>query len=349
MNGEAAGAPRGCLGVWVCLTLVLLGSTACSPSRLLSRAMLRAPNTYPTWLAPAPRVTFRLPASLLTNLPTERIQVGPPPAELAVMHVPAGDYQVRVTSTNLFRRGRPEYRFSMKAVFPLTASEAGTEAQARGTVVILHGYGVDSLSMLPWGVILAEAGYQSVLVDLRGHGESSGRRFHFGTVEVRDVQQVLDRLLQEGRAREPVAVLGDSFGAALALRWAASDSRIVAVVALAPYAELLPAILGLREDYAAWVPRGWVDAAARRLPGALGVDPESLDTTSVAEGLQTPTLLVAAGQDGIAPAPAVGQLARLCAGPVKYLTVASAHHESLPFHFEELREVVVDWLEAYCR
>jgi len=218
----------------------------------------------------------------------------------------------------------------------------------RGTVFVLHGYGVDSLSMLPWAVTVAEAGYQGVLVDLRGHGESTGRQVGFGTVETTDLHQVLDRLSALGKVRGPVAVMGESFGAALALRWAATDPRIAAVVALAPYAELESAILGVRDDYAAGLPRGWVRAAARRLPALLDVPPEGLDTSSVMDGLTTPVLLIAAGHDGIAPPPAVGRLARLCAGPVKYLVLPSAYHESLPYHFQELEAFVLTWLETYC-
>jgi len=218
----------------------------------------------------------------------------------------------------------------------------------RGTVFLLHGYGVDSLSLLPWAVTIAEAGYQGVLVDLRGHGESTGRRVGFGTVEATDLRQVLDHLTALGTVRGPVAVMGESLGAALALRWAATDPRIAAVVALAPFAELEPAILGIRDDYAAWLPRVWVRGAARRLPALLGVSPGSLDTSFVADGLATPALLVAAGHDGVAPPPAVGRLARVCAGPVKYLVLPSAHHESLPYHFPELKGVVLAWLDAYC-
>ena len=346
--------------------LLLTGATACSPGRTLAGVMLRAPNTYPDWLAPPARVTLRLPKALLTNLPSERIEVGPPPARLWVGLVRPGDYQSRFVSTNRPCGSRREFSFSMRAVFPpqplggnhdapttagaLPAPGARpTTVGARGTVFLLHGYGVDSLSMLPWAVVVAEAGYEAVLVDLRGHGESTGRRIGFGTMEVGDLRQVLDHLVATHQAPGPVAVMGESLGAALALRWAASDSRLATVIAFAPYAELEPAIVGIRDDYAAWLPRAWVRSAARRLPDLLEVRPESLDTSAHVDGLMTPTLLVAAGHDGIAPPPAVGRLARLCAGPVKYVMLDGAQHENLPYHFSELRALVLEWLEAYCR
>lgn len=354
----------------VSLPVMLLGlllsfvSTGCSPSRTLAGAILRAPNTYPTWFAPPTRVSLGLPQVLLTNIPAEHVEVGPPPARLWVGRVAPGDYQSRVSSTNHLEGRRPVLRFSMSAVFPprpragqaaTVATPAGaptalpvSSTPARGTVFFLHGYGVDSLSMLPWAVTVAEAGYLGVLVDLRGHGESTGRRIGFGTYEVKDLEQVLDYLTAQGKSDGAVAVMGESFGAALALRWAATDPRIAAAIALAPYAELEPAVLGVREDYASWMPRRWVRGAARRLPEMLGVPPATLDTSFVTAGLETPALLIAAGNDSIAPPPAVGRLARSYAGPVKYVVLPYAHHESLPYHFNELRELVLEWLATYC-
>lgn len=347
--------PSALLPLLMLLPWLVPSTTGCSPSRVLAGAILKAPNTYPRWLAPPARVSLHLPKAVLTNLPVEHIEVGPPAARLWVGLVPPGDYQSQLSSTNRWRGRRQEFSFMIRAVFPphplddpTTRTMASTSA-ARGTVFLLHGYGVDSLSMLPWGITVAEAGYLGVLVDLRGHGESTGRQVGFGTVETADLCQVLDRLSSQGKVHGPVAVMGESLGAAIALRWAATDPRIAAVVAFAPYAELESAVLGIRDDYTAWLPRGWVRGAARRLPALLDVPPEGLDTSSHVHGLTTPALLVAAGHDGIAPPPAVGRLARLCAGPVKYMTLPSAHHETLPYHFGELRETVLVWLETYCR
>ena len=99
------------------LLLASLGTTGCSPSRVLAGAMLKAPNTYPGWLAPPARVSLRLPQALLTNLPVERVDVGPPPARLWVGLVPPGDYQARLASTSRPRGRRQEFSFSMQGIF----------------------------------------------------------------------------------------------------------------------------------------------------------------------------------------------------------------------------------------
>jgi pimeloyl-ACP methyl ester carboxylesterase len=85
---------------------------------------------------------------------------------------------------------------------------------------------------------LAQEGWRCVLVDLRGHGKSTGRRIYFGVQEARDLSQLLDELARDGQLARPVATLGESYGAALALRWKGLDPRVGPVVAIAPCAVL---------------------------------------------------------------------------------------------------------------
>ena len=49
---------------------------------------------------------------------------------------------------------------------------------------------------MPWALVLAKAGYRVVLVDLRGHGHSTGDRIYFGGIERTDLVQCLDALTQ---------------------------------------------------------------------------------------------------------------------------------------------------------
>ncbi len=327
--------------------LSLLAATACSPGRYLASRFLKAPNTYPTWIEPSPRVVFDYDRKLATGLPTRTVAVGPPPAALHVVLVEPADYSLLIDSVNR-RHGRKE-QMTLSLRVQMPGAPLPASRRPKGTVVILHGYGVDLDSMLPWGLIVAEAGYRAALVDLRGHGQSTGRRIYFGAVETGDLRELLDQLMRSGAANEPVAVMGESFGAALALRWAADDPRVRAVVAMAPYAEFRAAALGLRDEYVRWLPASWARSIAYWLPRLLAVPPDGLDTTPYVERLRAATFFIAAGHDPISPAPTVARLARLAPGPAKYRAVLSARHETLPYQFDELRTAVLDWLDAYCR
>jgi len=110
-------------------------------------------------------------------------------------------------------------------------------------------------AMFPWALRLAEDGWRCVLVDLRGHGKSTGSQITFGIHETRDLSQLLDRLEEDGELARPVSAVGVSYGASLALRWKAADKRVGPAVAVAPYGVLSNAVMNVCREYAPWLPR----------------------------------------------------------------------------------------------
>jgi uncharacterized protein len=91
---------------------------------------------------------------------------------------------------------------------------------------------------------LDDAGYETLRINFRGVGESSGR-YDEGRGELEDASLALDVLLSE-RTEKPGALLvaGYSFGAATALRLAHRDPRVTGVIAIAtPVAMLDAAVL----------------------------------------------------------------------------------------------------------
>lgn len=88
---------------------------------------------------------------------------------------------------------------------------------------------------------LADADYETLRINFRGVGESTGR-YDDGRGELDDATTALDALLAE-RTDEPreILVAGYSFGAATALRLAHRDPRITRVVAIATPVAMLDA------------------------------------------------------------------------------------------------------------
>ncbi|HEX8522189.1 MAG TPA: alpha/beta fold hydrolase, partial [Tepidisphaeraceae bacterium] len=89
-----------------------------------------------------------------------------------------------------------------------------------------------------WATTLRVAGFRVIMVDLRGHGRSTGTQITYGAVEARDLVQVLDELERQKLIIGNVGVLGGSYGAACAICWAGIDPRVKAVVALEPFDSL---------------------------------------------------------------------------------------------------------------
>lgn len=331
-------------GICVRLVLLLLALATTGCGGFVARRMAQAPNSYPQWFGSLARVELAFDQNFLTNFPVRFADVGPPSARLQYRIVEPADYHLHVSSTNRLKHGRQHFTFNFQTTLP-GQSNAWTAAP-RGTVVLLHGYGLAQFAMAPWAMRLAEDGWRCVLVDLRGHGKSTGRRIYFGVQETLDLSQLLDALAREGQLAEPITAIGESYGAALALRWKGIDPRIGRVVAIAPYPVLSNAVLNICHDYAKWLPAGLVRAGLRKLPAVLQVAPDQLDPTTALAQRPVPALFVAGANDTIASLTDVQRLFALAAPGSEWVVVPHATHEALPYYFNELVPPVLTWLNG---
>ena len=324
------------------LTLALVISCA-GCGRFLAERLAQAPNTYPNWIKRKMPVYLDVGSRVLSNYPPRFLEVGPPVAKLRYRLIEPRDYRVSFSSTNWQEHGKTWFKFTFRQ--KLDGNSTPYTTAPRGTVVLLHGYSLDQSRMVPWAFRLAQEGWQCVLLDLRGHGKSTGQRIHFGLVETQDLSQLLDELGRAGQLIQPVAAVGESYGGALALRWKAVEPRVRSVVAIAPYADLSRAVLNIRKQNASLVPEFLVKAGLKHLPEVLHADPLDLDLTTVLRRSPVTALLVAGGEDTIAPLDDIRHLRTLSATPSQLLIVPQATHEAVPYFFDDLAEPVVSWLK----
>jgi pimeloyl-ACP methyl ester carboxylesterase len=322
------------------LSVLALNTAGCGT--FMAHSIARAPNRYPSWFAPHAPVTLAFSPRLLTNFVARYVSVGPPPAKLCYRVVDPADYHLKVSSTNWLEDGQKQFEFSFRAVVP-GQSNAWTTAP-RGTVLLLHGYGEAQFSMVPWALSLAGDGWRCVLVDLRGHGRSTGQRIYFAVKETNDMSQLLDALARDRELVPPVCAVGESYGAVLALRWQTVDPRLQSVVAIAPYANFSNTVMNIREAYAGWVPKFLVKAGLKKLPSVLKIPGSEFDTTTVLERKPVRALFIAGGGDKIAPVEVVESLHALALPGSEFIVVPDATHEALTYFFSELGPPVQRWL-----
>jgi pimeloyl-ACP methyl ester carboxylesterase len=328
---------------WLVLpVLLVLSLSGCGT--YMARRMAQAPNTYPTWFAPEAPVLLAYDPKFLTNFPKQFVAVGPPPAKLCYRIIGPADYHLTVSSTNWLEHGNKRTQFSFLGDVPGPPNRWTSDP--RGTVILLHGYALAQFSMVPWALRLAQDGWQCVLVDLRGHGKSTGPQIYFGLQEVKDLSQLLDELARDGRLKTPVAVMGESYGAAVALRWKTVEPRVQTVVAIAPYAGLSNAVMNLREEYADWLPKTFIKAGLKQLPVILKTNAVELDTTTELARFPVSACFVAGAEDKIAPVADVKQLYVLAAPGSKLIVVPDATHETVTYYMDELVPPVLSWLSG---
>jgi fermentation-respiration switch protein FrsA (DUF1100 family) len=107
------------------------------------------------------------------------------------------------------------------------------------TIVILHGVKNNRTDVLRAALVLRREGFNILMFDGRGHGDSGGRYVTYGFFERRDVESVLQWLVEEkGVRKDAIGLAGESMGAAIALQVAAANPWISAVWVDSPFASL---------------------------------------------------------------------------------------------------------------
>jgi pimeloyl-ACP methyl ester carboxylesterase len=160
-------------------------------------------------------------------------------------------------------------------------------------IVLLHGYPAEKADLLPLAAALAPQ-FATLLVDQRYFGDSGGRATTLGFRERGDLKRMVDFV--QSREAPAVGVFGFSMGGAVALLTAAEDSRIGAIAAYAPFADLR--VLG-RELYAwMWLVRyPFVEAMLLWSRVLLGADITRPSPAEAAARLRVPILIVHSRQD----------------------------------------------------
>jgi len=328
--------------------LLCLGCTGCVSPGTIAHHALEAPNRQ--FNADKALNQF---AFVTTNFPVERVSVGPPPAALELMVIEPGDYGAimvsKITPRHPARKGDTHtnlftfaFNFSHFPIKPKLETN-----NIRGTIFLLHGYGLNKELMLPWGMVLAQAGYRAVLVDLRGHGHSTGDRIYFGGVERTDMVQCLDALEQRQVCTGPVGVLGVSYGAVIALQWAAVDSRVQCVTAISPYSDPGAGMEEYLKTYEPSLPLKTDQKAAGIVAHQLAAEWPDLTTESAVRGLKQPVFFVRGGRDELCSREDLSRLQAAAPKGSEVIEVPIANHLVAGMCISQLEGPVANWFDLH--
>ncbi len=197
------------------------------------------------------------------------------------------------------------------------------ELAERGTgpsVVLLHGWGRSRVDMLSRLAPFLEVAERVLLIDLRGHGDATGRTT-LGDGDEQDMLELLGRL-----PPGPVVLVGHSLGAVVALRTAAAaPDRVAGVIAIAPYDSFetpLRMRLAARE-----LPRGLTLRLVVACLRLAGIRPTS--GLEAARAMGSPLLVVQGGRDRVSPPEEAAAIAE--AGHGRLELFADAEHADHEF------------------
>lgn len=222
-------------------------------------------------------------------------------------------------------------------------------APPRGTVILLPGYGIGKLSMLPWALLPGRAGYQTILVDLRAQGQSTGRHVTYGALESRDFVQLVAALRKTGLIRDRLGLLGDSMGAATALLAAPHIPDLAAVVAISPYGRATTVIRRYARAaywYARFIPSASWRAAERKAGRIAGVHLAKAAPINAVPRIRAPVLYLQGGRDHGVSLEAARRLAARTPDS-RLLIYPKLGHLQFSTGFAQLARPVIDWYNRY--
>jgi uncharacterized protein len=120
----------------------------------------------------------------------------------------------------------------------LLCGDFWAQPQPAPTIVICHGYRINRTHMRPVAALEYQDGYNILLFDFRGHGESESVATSGGNAEIRDLEAALNVVRQQPETLPgKIIIHGFSMGASVALL-TDPQTDVAAIVLDSPYARL---------------------------------------------------------------------------------------------------------------
>ena len=270
---------------------------------------------------------------------------------LAYLFVPAAkrDLDLRIT-----RVDGDNLRFNMRVNKPKES------VPVRGSVIYLHGWSNNGDQFTPWALTLSEQGYAGVLVDLRSHGDSGNAPVSYGPREAADISDLVRALLESGRIKAPVYLMGTSYGGSVALFAEPALRDVVeGIVAFAPFPSATDGIRGAINEARNAEASGItaritlaalrrmddtdIDAAIQQAGKSLDADLRSADARPKVAASQTCLLLLHGGDDRMFSPESSKALAAL--SPMASAVTLPEHgHTQAPLRADWLGGAVGTWM-----
>ena len=223
---------------------------------------------------------------------------------------------------------------------------------ARGSVILLHPWGMEGSVLTSWALLFANAGYVVAMPDLRSHGESADAPVGYGPREADDIVDLVHDLRAANRLPGPLYLFGVSYGGTVALFAAPKLTDVHGVIALEPYANAAAVIrrapasdlFGYRW-LASWIRPREVDHAIQRASQQLGVDLAHVDPGDALAHTLSCALILRGTEDNLIAGDALHELARR-SPRANYVEVSQEGHLNLPMRTDRLFPPLLDWMQT---
>ncbi|MCC5878502.1 MAG: alpha/beta fold hydrolase [Idiomarina sp.] len=214
--------------------------------------------------------------------------------------------------------------------------------EVQGTYVLIHGFRTNKESLFFVAEALRYYGYEVILVDLFGHGDSSGEFSFSGKPDAQQISALIDELAPQG----PLHLLGMSMGGSTATHLTEQRDDIQSLTLLAPMLEFVDAFVDAGRAYtraAHLVPQSTLQKGAQYALDEAGTAKEDTAVVQRVAELNVPVLIMGSANDKISP---LSKLEKLASEQVTVFAVQPRTHHGMILWDSEDVHYWYQWIES---
>jgi len=224
------------------------------------------------------------------------------------------------------------------------------ETSARGLIVILHGYGTNSSSVLFDSTAFQVKGYQTAIIDLLGHGKNNRSPASFGPREIEHLHLLITHLRKDSNL--PLLLYGKSYGASIAAQYIEAHGNVDGFVAVAPLTNFTKAAVRLSKSInpalKMFISDEWLGKEVEKTLNASQVSSEGISTPNILQQVPVnslpPTLVLSSPTDEISNHDDVAKLVNL--DKVTLVDIPDHKHIEMMIFDDTFDQHINDWLSV---
>ncbi|WP_179319531.1 alpha/beta hydrolase [Winogradskyella helgolandensis] len=202
-------------------------------------------------------------------------------------------------------------------------------AKPKGTIILLHGSSHTKEHFLDLSEFLSINGFNSVALDIRGFGESEGQFFTYGIKESKDIQKLIDDLINE-EGLSNIGIWGQSIGGALVLQTMGVDQRIKYGISESAYTDLKSNIQGFFQRHTGYNLALISDFLVDRAGSVGDFDADDASPIKYAKSVTQPILVIHGDKDiAINISEGKANFSNIKSNDKEFIEVESAGHSDL--------------------
>lgn len=213
-------------------------------------------------------------------------------------------------------------------------------------VLLLHSVRSDRREMVGRAHFLLEAGYSVLLIDMQGHGETSGKNITFGFRESHDAHEALSFLRARVKGRK-IGVIGVSLGGAASLL-GESPVKADAVVLEAVYISIESAVINRVSIRVGKIGEYLAPLLTWQIEPRLGIPLKALSPLNAVKRLKAPVMIIGGTEDRRTPRQESQRLFEQAPEPKQLWLIKGAKHQNFHLYAKaEYEKRILEFLGAH--